>query len=72
MLTKCRYFIRHPIDTLKACRTLSLGAISVDLVIHLQYQFHNFNMAVADMTAVTELVSVKSHNNKEKVETSQL
>ena len=45
--------------------------ISADLVSHLQYQFYIFSMAVVDMVAVTEFVTVQAHNGKEEEGTSR-
>ena len=53
------------------CWAISLGAISVDFVSHLQYQFYNFNIAVVGMITETEFVTIQAHNGKQEVETRQ-
>ena len=51
---------------------LSLGAISVDLVRHLQYLLHNFNTTAVGMASAVEFMAVQAHNGKVEVQNSWL
>ena len=51
---------------------MSRGAISFNLVVHVQYELHSSNIAIVGITAVAELLTIQADSDKEAAESNQL